>query len=88
MPNHFRLQRRRLSLTYGTVYSLVVAGEVALLTVSRGHVSGWIYALIVLFTVAFLIGAIRAFRMATIKATRTASRSEASLGLAACGGVR
>jgi Bacterial PH domain len=64
----FRSQRRRLSLTDGTVYSLVVAGEVALRTVSRGHIPDWIYALIVLFTVALVVGAVRAFRTATTKA--------------------
>jgi hypothetical protein len=69
MTNHFRLQRRRLSLAYGFLYTVAFAAEAAFLTYISTHGSVKPWALGGSGVIALAIGlcAFRAFRMATIE---------------------
>jgi len=69
MPSYFRLQRRRLSLAYGGLYTCAFAIEAALVTyvATHGTIRPWALAGSVVVALAIGLCAFRAFRMATIE---------------------
>jgi hypothetical protein len=69
MPNHFRFQRRRLSLAYGAFYTVAFAIEVAVLTFVSAHGSMKPWGLVVsgMVVLGIALCGFRAFRMATIE---------------------